>query len=217
MPKWFKTIIALLLLPACLGAVKALWLVLAATGQATTVWVAAGSGVAAWLVIYWMLPKPMWVYVFGHELTHVLWTWLFGGGVRKFKVTAKGGHVIVTKNNFLISLAPYFFPLYAILVVLVYVAGQLVWNWSPYVAIFHVLLGSAYAFHVTLTSHILQTRQSDITQHGYLFSAVVIFLGNISLLLLGVPLLTGSVSLPSALVFWQASTLEILLALRRLF
>ncbi len=217
MPKWFKTIIALLLLPACLGAVKALWLVLAASGQATTVWVAAGSGVAAWLVIYWMLPKPMWVYVFGHELTHVLWTWLFGGGVRKFKVTAKGGHVIVTKNNFLISLAPYFFPLYAILVVLVYVAGQLVWNWSPYVAIFHVLLGSAYAFHVTLTSHILQTRQSDITQHGYLFSAVVIFLGNISLLLLGVPLLTGSVSLPSALVFWQASTLEILLALRRLF
>lgn len=217
MPKWFKTIIALLLLPACLGAVKALWLVLAASGQATTVWVAAGSGVAAWLVIYFMLPKPMWVYVFGHELTHVLWTWLFGGGVRKFKVTAKGGHVVVTKNNFLISLAPYFFPLYAILVVLVYLAGQLLWNWSPYVAIFHVLLGSAYAFHVTLTSHILQTRQSDITQHGYLFSGVVIFLGNISLLLLGVPLLTGSVSLPSALVFWQASTLEILLALRRLF
>lgn len=217
MPKWFKTIIALLLLPACLGAVKALWLVFAASGQATTVWVAAGSGVAAWLVIYFMLPKPMWVYVFGHELTHVLWTWLFGGGVRKFKVTAKGGHVVVTKNNFLISLAPYFFPLYAILVVLVYLAGQLLWNWSPYVAIFHVLLGSAYAFHVTLTSHILQTRQSDITQHGYLFSGVVIFLGNISLLLLGVPLLTGSVSLPSALVFWQASTLEILLALRRLF
>ena len=75
------------------------------------------SGAACWVVIYSLLPKPMWVYVFGHELTHALWTWLFGGKVKKFKASAKGGHVIVTKNNFLISLAPYFFPVYAALVV----------------------------------------------------------------------------------------------------
>ena len=217
MPKWFKTILALLLLPACVGAVQALGWVLRASGHATTVWVAAASGAAAWLVIYLMLPKPTWVYVFGHELTHVLWTWLFGGGVRKFKVTAKGGHVVVTKNNFLISLAPYFFPLYAILVVMVYLVGQFFWNWSPYVAVFHVLLGAAYAFHVTLTSSILQTQQSDITQHGYLFSAVVIFLGNFALLLIGIPLLTGGVTVPSALLCWWQCTRELLLAFRRLF
>ena len=91
---------------------RALWRVLRHSGDATTIWVGLLSGAACWVVIYSLLPKPMWVYVFGHELTHVLWTWLFGGRVTKFKATPKGGHVVVTKSNFLISLAPYFFPTY---------------------------------------------------------------------------------------------------------
>ena len=70
MLKWAKTLVAILLLPLCIGAVKALWLVLQASGHVTTIWVAFLSGVACWLVIYMLLPKPMWVYVFGHELTH---------------------------------------------------------------------------------------------------------------------------------------------------
>jgi hypothetical protein len=44
---------------------------------------------------------------------------------------------------------------------------------------------------VTLTFHTLQTRQSDITSQGYLFSAVIIFLGNVCVLLFGIPLLTA--------------------------
>src|SRR5438445_5795699 len=195
MPKWVKTIIAILLLPACAGAAGALWIVLGQTGDATTIWVATVSGAACWVVIYLLLPKPMWVYVFGHELTHALWTWLFGGRVKRLKVTSNGGHVVVTKNNFLISLAPYFFPLYVVLVVGVFIIGHLIWNWRAYVVWFHLLLGAAYAFHVTLTWHILKTRQSDITQHGYLFSGVIIFLGNVGLLLVGVPLLTARVGL----------------------
>jgi hypothetical protein len=129
-------------------------------------------------------------YVFGHELTHVLWTWLFGGRVKRFKASATGGHVVVTRINFLITLSPYFFPLYAVLVVLVLAVGSLFWSWWPYRVWFLLLLGAAYAFHVTLTWHALQTEQTDITDQGYLFSAVVIWLGNLSVLLLGLPLLT---------------------------
>lgn len=77
-PKWCKAIIAILLLPVCIGAGSALWLVIQASGKADTIWMATLSGAACWLVIYLLLPKPMWVYVFGHELTHVLWTWLLG-------------------------------------------------------------------------------------------------------------------------------------------
>jgi hypothetical protein len=217
MPKWCKTIIALLLLPVCFGAVKALWLVFHYSGNATTTWVAIGGGAACWLVIFSLLPKPMWVYVLGHEFTHVLWTWLFGGKVKKFKASAKGGHVIVTKNNFLISLAPYFFPVYAAIVVAVFVIGHLIWNWAPYVIWFHLLLGAAYAFHVTLTWHILKTEQSDITQHGYLFSFVIIFLGNITVLLLGVPLLASGVRVTTAFGWWLESTGDVLHRLGRLF
>jgi len=155
----------------------------------------------------------MWVYVFGHELTHVLWTWLLGGRVKKFKASAKGGHVVVTKSNFAIALAPYFFPLYAILVVTVFVLGQWFWDWRPYVVWFHLLLGAAYAFHVTLTWHILHSDQSDISDQGYLFSFVVIFLGNVTVLLLGVPLLASQVNVPTALKWWADCTLQFVLKL----
>ena len=178
MPKWCKFIIALLLLPVCLGAMKTLALVFShSRGEAATqTWVALLGGAACWLVVFLLLPKPMLLYVFGHELTHALWTWLFGGRVKKFKATAHGGHVVVTKNNFLISLAPYFFPVYASLLVAIFLIGHLLWDWRPYLVWFHLLLGAAYAFHVTLTWHILKTKQSDITQQGYLFSWVIIFL-----------------------------------------
>ncbi len=108
MPKWIKLIIAILLLPFCAGAAMALWRVLVASYGADTVWVPLLAGAACWGVIFLLLPKPMWIYVFGHELTHALWTWLFGGKVKKMKVTSDGGHVIISKTNFLIALAPYF-------------------------------------------------------------------------------------------------------------
>jgi tellurite resistance protein TehA-like permease len=120
MPKWVKTIIAILLLPLCIGVTNALIMVLHASGGANIVWVPMLAGAACWLVILLLLPRPMWVYVFGHELTHALWAWLFGGRVKKFKATSQGGHVVITKNNFLITLAPYFFPLYVAVVVLIF-------------------------------------------------------------------------------------------------
>ena len=215
--KWIKLLAAILLLPICFGAASALWLVLRASGRADTIWVATLSGAGCWCVIYLLLPKPMWVYVFGHELTHALWTWLMGGRVRKFKASSKGGHVIVTKNNFLIALAPYFFPLYAVLVTLLFLVGNCAWNWRPYVVWFHLLLGACYGFHVTLTWHILKSRQTDITEQGYLFSAVVIFLGNVSILLLAIPWLTAQVSPATAFRWWAESTLAVFQRIARLF
>jgi hypothetical protein len=205
-PKWLKFILGLLLLPLCAGAVPALVMVVRASGGASEVWVPLGAGAACWLVIFAILPKPMWIYVVGHELTHVVWSWLFGGKLKKFKATSQGGEVVITKSNFLVALAPYFFPLYAVLVVLLFLAGHLIWGWSRWTPGFHLLLGAAYAFHLTLTWEILQTRQSDITGQGYLFSGVVIFLGNALVLLLGIPLLTGQGRLLTVLGWWMEAT-----------
>jgi len=215
-PKWCKFIIAILLFPVCFGAGQALWQAVTASGEASTVWMAMFAGATCWLVIFWLLPKPMWIYVFGHELTHVLWTWLFGGKVKKFKATAKGGHVIVTKMNFLISLAPYFFPLYAAIVVIIFVIGHLIWNWKPYAPLFHLMLGGAYAFHITLTWQALQTEQTDITVHGYLFSSVIIFLGNITVLLMAIPLLAGQIGLVRVFEWWWRDTVGVITWLARL-
>ena len=217
MSKWIKFIIAILLLPFCAGAAKALWLVLRASYGADTVWVPLLAGAVCWIVIYALLPKPMWVYVFGHELTHVIWTWLFGGRVKKMKITSEGGHVITSKTNFLIALAPYFFPFYAALVVAVFATGHLIFGWKNYLVWFHLVVGMAYAFHVTLTWQALKTRQSDVTSQGYLFSAVIIFLGNAGILLFGVPLLTEKVGLFNALGWWLEGSREVFHGLARWF
>jgi len=203
-PKWVKLIIAIAMLPVCGGAAKALWMVLQRCGGADTTWVPLLAGAACWLIIFLLLPTPMWLYVLGHELTHALWTWLFGGQVKKMKVKSSGGHVVISKTNFLIALAPYFFPLYAVLVILVFALGHLIWNWHQ--VYFHLAVGAAYAFHVTLTVHVLRTEQSDITGQGWLFSGVVIFLGNVGVLLLGIPLLTARVGLLNSLGWWFEST-----------
>ncbi len=210
MPKWLKFILGILLLPVCAGALPALARVVRVSGGASEVWVPLGAGAACWLVVFSLLPKPMWIYVVGHELTHVVWSWLFGGKVKKFKATSQGGEVVITKSNFLVALAPYFFPLYAVLVVLVFLAGHLLWGWARWTPLFHLLLGAAYAFHVTLTWEILKTKQSDITGQGYLFSGVVIFLGNVLVLLLGIPLLTGQGRLLTVLGWWLESTAALL-------
>jgi hypothetical protein len=125
--------------------------------------------------------------------------------------------VVVTKHNFLIGLAPYFFPLYVAVVVAVFALGHLIWGWNHLKPWFHLLLGAAYAFHVTLTWNILQSRQSDITEQGYFFSSVIIFLGNITVLIIGLPLLTAKVDLLTALKWWMQSTLSVVYRIEQLF
>jgi hypothetical protein len=216
-PKWVKTVIAILLLPVCIAAGTTLWEVMRASGQADTTWVPMVAGAACWMVVYLLLPRPMWLYVFGHELTHVLWVWLFGGRVKKFKATSDGGHVVVNRTNFLIALAPYFFPLYAVIVVAIFAMGHLIWNWKGFLPWFHLFVGAAYSFHVSLTAQTLQTRQTDITSQGYFFSAVVIFIGNIMVLLIGIPLLTAKVDLITMFRWWFENTGELFHRVVKLF
>ena len=215
--KWIKFALALVLLPLCIGAVLALARVVRTTSSADHFWVAFIGGAICWLVVFLLLPKPMLVYVFGHELTHALWAWLFGGRVKKFKASSSGGHVVVSRTNFLIVLAPYFFPLYAVLLTALFALCRVLFGWPHQWVWFHLLLGAAYSFHLTLTVHILQTRQSDITSQGRLFSAVVIFLGNISVLLVALPLLTGRVRLLVAMGWWLHDSGDVLTRLARLF
>ena len=130
----------------------ALLKVLRACGSVDVVWIPLLGGAACWIVIFLLLPKPMWIYVFGHELTHALWTWLFGGEVKKMKITSAGGHVVISKTNFLIALAPYFFPLYVVLVIGGFALGRWLWDWPLF--IFILLSGGGMGFTVHLTVHV---------------------------------------------------------------
>jgi signal transduction histidine kinase len=132
-------------------------------------------------------------------------------------VSSQGGHVVISRTNFLVALAPYFFPLYAALIIAAFYIGHLFWDWQGYLVWFHLLVGAAYAFHVTLTWHVLKTRQSDVTSQGWLFSAVNIFLGNACVLLFGVPLLTSAGGCWRALDWWLEDTSRVFLWLQKWF
>ena len=80
--------------------------------------------IIAYLIAHAVVLKPDYLYIFGHEVMHVLATWLSGGKVSSFRVSPKGGSVSTSKSNIFISLAPYFFPFYTIIVAFVYDGAQ---------------------------------------------------------------------------------------------
>jgi hypothetical protein len=213
----WRILFCVALLPWCLGATWALAVVIRSAGSTSLFWVSVLGGAAAWLAVFLLLPKPLWIYVVGHELTHALWAWLCGGRVKSFRATARGGEVVVTKSNPLIVLAPYFFPLYAVLWAVFWAVASWLGDWNAYRPWFHFGLGFTYAFHVTLTAHILRVRQPDLDVEGWLVSSVVIWLGNVLVLLVALPGLTGQVSLWTALRWWVERTGRFLLWLTSAF
>ena len=120
--RWVKFVIAIFLLPLCAVLTQTFFTVFARATVTQRLW--AGEefwffslGAILWLIAFFGLPRPMLIYVFGHELTHALWVLLMGGRVSRFRVGRDGGHIVTDRNNFWIALAPYFFPLYSIIVI----------------------------------------------------------------------------------------------------
>jgi hypothetical protein len=137
-------------------------------------------------------PWPLHVYVFGHELTHAIWVWLCGGRVIDKKMwSSEGGYIVTDTHNFWIALAPYFYPLYSLVVILCYGAASLFYNVAQSQATFifmtplmwlFFLLGATWSFHLSFTIWMIPKGQSDLTTHGTFFSLVIIYLMNLLLL-----------------------------------
>jgi len=119
-------------------------------------------------------------YVVAHELTHALWTLLSGGSVHSLRVSASGGSVRLSKSNMLITLAPYFFPFYTILLILAQLLLGLFVPEIPYPLVWLFFIGLTWGFHVTFTVQSLMTTQPDIQEYGRLFSYAVIYLFNLA-------------------------------------
>jgi hypothetical protein len=147
-------------------------------------------GAVLWVITFFGLPRPVLIYVFGHELTHAVWVWLMGGRVSKFSVSSDGGHIVTNKHNFWIALAPYFFPLYSILVILIYGAAGFFFHMPPHPRVLFALIGGTWAFHITFTLWMIPKGQTDLTYYGTFFSLVIIYLMN--LLVLTIFLVTAS-------------------------
>jgi hypothetical protein len=191
--KWF---IGLFLLPLCWSFSKTVFSLLASGSSTSPAWTewALPAGFAVSVAGFFLLPKPFRTYVLAHELTHAVWGAMMGAKVGRMKVGKNGGHVMLSKSNFLISLAPYFFPFYTGLVMAVWYTAGLFVDLAAYEPWWLAAVGLTWGFHVTFTVYMLSQHQPDIYENGRLFSYAVIYLANLFfvalwIIVIGVPTL----------------------------
>ena len=185
--RWVKSVFAIFLLPVCAILSQTFFTVFARATVTQQLW--AGEefwffslGAVLWLIAFFGLPRPIVIYVFGHELTHALWVLLMGGRISRFRVSREGGHVVTNRTNFWIALAPYFFPLYSILAIGVYGLLSLFYSVQSYGPLLYAIVGATWAFHFSFTCWMIGKNQTDLTDHGTFFSLVLIYLLNLLLL-----------------------------------
>ncbi len=186
MHNFLRFLLGLLLLPACWGVT---WTFIDGLLEATNEVsfsaepLALLGGIVAFVFCWLLLPPFVRTYVLGHELTHALWGLLFGARPSRLRVSASGGSVNLSKSNFLITLAPYFFPFYTFVVALVALIVYLFVRPLPWLPVWMFLIGFTWAFHIVFTVETLTHRQPDVTTYGRLFSWSFIYLVNVFLVL----------------------------------
>ena len=186
--RWLKAVAGVLLLPVCWVASRTFFDEFTRAAVAHQFWRSEEFyffmlGVVLWIIAFFGLPRPLVVYVFGHELTHALWVLAQGGRVSEFKVGREGGYIMADRRDFFVSLAPYFFPLYSIAAIGgFWMAGlfyPVVWQYRIYL---FMVIGATWAFHFTFTCWMIPKQQTDLLLHGTFFSLVVIYLANLAVL-----------------------------------
>ncbi len=129
------------------------------------------GGFAAYVLVWRLfLRHPAWgslLSTFEHELTHAVFAWATLHPVVDFKATWRsGGHVKIRgQGNWLIAIAPYFFPTAAVAVAL-----ALMWLPPALLSWTNALLGATIAYHVISTWKETHRRQPDLHKTGFVFA-----------------------------------------------
>lgn len=179
MANFLRLLAGVALFPACWGVSLAFVRCIARAGGLGVEACSLLAGVVAFALCWAFLPHPVRTYVFGHEMTHAVWGLMFGARPSALKVGEKGGSVNLTKSNFLITLAPYFFPFYTFVVILAALAVSLFVRPLPWLPAWLFFVGFTWAFHVLFTLQTLTERQPDVTLYGRVFSWTFIYIANI--------------------------------------
>ncbi|MES2201542.1 MAG: hypothetical protein V4498_04765 [candidate division FCPU426 bacterium] len=175
-----KLLLSLLLWPLALGMVMAL--ISAVSGPGMELKdprvLSFFGGVGLYVLLQIFFWRPIFMYVLGHELTHALAAFIQGGEADHLHASTQGGKVKVTRNNFVVSLAPYFFPIYTFfLLIALWISAD------KFKLPVLFLLGMSLAFHLVLTTYSMREHQSDITEVGWLFAIPFILALNIAIVM----------------------------------
>ena len=133
------------------------------------------EGFFLYLILWFILLKRRfvgsWLSTLEHELTHALFALLTLHKVRMVKTTHySGGYMLYTgEGNWLILIAPYFFPTMSfILMALFIIFGDGVPNGAA------EIFGASVSYHLTSTWKETHLGQSDLTKVGRVFALMVL-------------------------------------------
>ena len=168
------------------------------------------GGALAYAAVRLLLRKPERLYLWAHELTHLVVAKLFLREVHGFHITSRsGGKVVIDRTNVAIDLAPYAVPLYNVLVLL---PAALLRGKHPQVG--NAYLGAAaflFTMHLHFSAEGFLDGQPDVRRSGRIFSSGVVLL----FLMLWLPCLAAPVTrggfrgLPSFYRDWVGEGLEL--------
>jgi hypothetical protein len=173
--KFFRNIIAFSIAPAIIAAgytfIKDfLYCTICVESQYISFWI----GVFCYVTFQVIFHKPIRTYILGHELSHAVVGILSGAKIKKFSVKKKSGSVVLTKNSIWIGLAPYLFPIYTLIITIIYIFLNHFMDTGKFYECFIFIIGFSIAFHITLTVHTLLAKQSDLKVYGIFPSYVLI-------------------------------------------
>lgn len=175
-----KFLVGIAMLPVCYGySVEFLKVISGIYQNPGNHWGLFLGGGATYLLIHIALPRPLLIHVFGHELTHAFFAKLFGWKVRSIKASSNGGQAKLSGSNFIVTLAPYFFPLYSFTLLFIYILTVLADYDMVFYPYFIFLAGFTLSLHILMTVESLKTSQPDIKDGGVVFSLPLIYIGNL--------------------------------------
>lgn len=117
--------------------------------------------------------------IISHELTHTLFAYLTFHDAGRIRVNPddSGGEMIVKGGgNWLITLAPYFFPLFSFLYMLL-MPGLVVASENHFLV--HGIFGYFFGYYWGTVLSQVHPQQTDIIKEGYLFSTIFIVGANL--------------------------------------
>ncbi len=169
--KWPVALVMLVaVVPASVTLVRVLWQM----AQQPQAWWPLAAGLLAFALL-WLLwlrraQEGHWLYALEHELTHALFAVLTLNKVTDLNAQRGTGHLAFEgRSNWLISLAPYFFPTFCVLPLLglqfAVVAAQ------PWLL---GLLGLALGMHLHGSAIETHAHQPDFQRQGLLASACIV-------------------------------------------
>ena len=166
----------------------------------------AAVALVAAVVFYYVRLNP--IYVFGHESTHWLVAKLTGHKTGRFVCKRSQGYVEIDNPGLLITLSPYFIPLYFLLLCgLASLWGtlfpQLSPNWLKQAVA--VALVVSLTYHFVLTAIALRHGQSDLKRFGVCFSLALVIALNFVFLYLAALVTARNWKLGFAILFENAA------------